>query len=41
MTIHHPDKVFARTRSHEEKTKAEKKTKQLTVAWETIKKKLK
>jgi DnaJ-domain-containing protein 1 len=36
----HPDKVFARTGSKAEKEKAEKKTKQLNVAWETIKKKL-
>ncbi|WP_426359680.1 hypothetical protein ACPUVO_05495 [Pseudocolwellia sp. HL-MZ19] len=36
----HPDKVFSRTGSKAEKEKAEQKTKQLNVAWETIKKKL-
>lgn len=36
----HPDKVYAKTGSKEKKDKAEQKTKQLNVAWETIKKKL-
>lgn len=37
----HPDKVYARTGSESEKAKAEQKTKQLNVAWETIQNKLK
>lgn len=41
MNQNHPDKVYARTGSETEKAKAEQKTKQLNVAWETIQKKLK
>lgn len=41
MNQYHPDKVYARTGSESEKAKAEQKTKQLNVAWETIQKKLK
>lgn len=37
---YHPDKVFAKTGSQTEKAKAEQKTKQLNVAWETIQNKL-
>jgi len=40
MNQNHPDKVYAKTGSKEKKDKAEQKTKQLNVAWETIKKKL-
>ena len=39
MNQNHPDKVYAKTGSKEKKDKAEQKTKQLNVAWETIKKK--
>ncbi len=41
MNLNHPDKVYARTGSESEKAKAEQKTKQLNVAWETIQNKLK
>ncbi|REL31045.1 hypothetical protein DXX94_10155 [Thalassotalea euphylliae] len=41
MNQNHPDKVYARTGSESEKAKAEQKTKQFNVAWETIQNKLK